>query len=91
MLYPIKMNVSFANDAGDVVDQLPDHVYDRLWDVLDKIVKDPEEAPHAAWSEHVSSQNLWGTKIPGTDYSVFWRIEDDNTLYVAVVTPDLGL
>ncbi|MEX0159805.1 MULTISPECIES: hypothetical protein [unclassified Microbacterium] len=85
------MEVSFANDAGDVVDQLREHVYERLWDVLDQIMKDPDEAPHAPWSEHVSSLNLWGTKIPGTDYTVFWRIEDDDMLYVAVVTPDLGV
>lgn len=80
-------------DAARVIDdefyQSAGSEYDRLWDVLDRIRADPEEAQHAPWSNYVSSQDLWGSKIPGTDYTVFWRVQPGPLLVVAHILPDI--
>jgi hypothetical protein len=64
--------------------------YDRLWDVLDRILEDPVAAPTSPWAHHVSTRDLWGSKIPGSNATVFWRISGD-TLHVVHIFRDLGV
>lgn len=75
------MHVEMTDEARAVEQRFYDDrnskAYDRLWDVIDAILADPEAALHAPRAHHVSSFNLWGSKIPGTDWTVFWRIADD--------------
>ncbi|WP_206445800.1 hypothetical protein [Agrococcus sp. KRD186] len=88
------MDVEFAADALAVEEQFyaasgPE--YERLWEVLDRILEDADEAKHANWSNFVSSLDLWGSKVPGTQYMVFWRTSPGPVLYVAVIALDQGI
>ncbi len=89
--YTRLMDVAFSNAAGAVQEEFyarPGVEYDRLWDVLDRILLDVEEAKHAPWVSYVSTFDLWGAKIPGTDYTVFWRASE-TTLLVAEIVRDV--
>lgn len=80
------MTINFSPDAQAVHDQLRDdkssRAYERLWEVLKRIDVDPEEAKHAGWANYVSTFNLWGSKVPGTDYSVYWRTDPGGVIVV---------
>lgn len=85
------MQVEFTDAAGEVADRLEAHesrAYQRLWDVLDRILEDVEEA--RARASYVSSRKVWADKVPGTDYTVFWRVNDDDLLVVYILA-DIGI
>jgi len=88
------VEVSFSDEAfkvaNDLYDATGDPTYDRLQDVLDRIAEDPEEAKYAPWTDYVSSRRLYGTKIPGGDWTVFWKVNEDGVLVVLLVQ-DMGL
>ncbi|MCT1364036.1 MULTISPECIES: hypothetical protein [unclassified Microbacterium] len=84
------MEVSFTLVAQGAEDTLDDHSYNQLWDVIERILEDPEYARRAPWSEFVSTRKLYGTKVPGTDLTVYWAVEGD-TLRVHVIAADRGL
>ena len=87
------MTIELTDEAKAVDDDLyGDHstTYDKIWDVLEKIDADPTEAQHAPWTNFVSTQDLYGTKVPGTTYTVFWRVSGD-VLDVRLIVEDLGL
>lgn len=88
--YPVKMKVELSERALAVEAGLDDGNYGRLWDVIERIIDDPEYARHAPWAQFVSSRKIWGTKIPGTEYTMFWGTEGD-TLIVHLIEADLGL
>lgn len=77
------MRVSFVTPQAQVVerqfrDDEGSDSYEHLWDVLDRICEDPAYAQKgAAWAKYVSTQKCWGSKIPGTDYTVYWKVEGD--------------
>jgi hypothetical protein len=88
------MDVEFTPEAQAVDDKLYDTQgteYESLWSVLDRIRKDSEEAKHANWTNYVSTRDLWGSKILGTDYTVFWRVSPGPVLTVALIVRDKGL
>lgn len=95
MVYDWSMQVNYSKGAKAVEDHLYDNdpdAYEHLWEVLERIMEDPEEATYAAWSKYVSTRNLWGSKVPGTDYTVYWRVESDGTvLMVYILASDLGV
>lgn len=87
------MNVILEPEADAEANRLFEDespAYDKLWDVLERIAEDPEEAKHARWTNYVSSHGLWGAKIPGTDYTLFWKTADDHVVGVLLVE-DRGL
>lgn len=87
------MEPEFSPEADRVEEALyadDRHAYDRLWDVLDRIGELGEEAKYLGWASYVSSRKIWGTKVPGTDYTVFWRIANDK-FTVALIVADLGV
>ena len=76
----MRMEPNFTSEAGEVEDTLYEsdrHAYDQLWMVLDRIAQLGEEAKYVPWVSYVSSREIWGTRIPGTNYTVFWRIDGD--------------
>ena len=82
------MHIHFSLEVrDDILPTLSDRVYQRLWDALDRIAADPETAPRS----YVSSRQVFGTKVPGTDYTVFWRIFDGEHLWVMWLLEDAGL
>lgn len=88
------MDISFSDEAKAVEDRLFADAdlrpYNKLWDVLEQILSDPEQAKHAPWTNYVSSRRLWGTKVPGTNYTVFWRV-DPGAVIVVLLVEDQGL
>lgn len=87
------MMIELAEDATAIIDALyvnPGNTYDKVWDIIEKIESDPVEAQHAGWTNYVSSQDLYGTKVPGTDYTIFWRVSED-VLDIRLIAADLGL
>jgi hypothetical protein len=84
------MPVLLAPQALAAEAQLPDHVYNRLWDVLERILEDPESAQQSGWANWVSTQRLFGTKIPGCNWTVYWYIDGD-TLQVPYLLEDTGI
>jgi hypothetical protein len=84
------MRTRFTPEAAQVEDSLPDKVYDRLWDALERILADPEEAPYTGWAHYSSAHRVYGTPLPGTDWSVFWRISGD-ILEVVWILEDAAL
>lgn len=87
-------DVSYTPDALRVATRLyeaeDDPTFDRLQEVLDRIALDPEEAKYAPWTEYVSSRSVWGTKIPGGDWTVFWMTRESGVVVVLLVE-DRGL
>lgn len=87
-------DVSYTPDALRVATRLyeaeDDPTYDRLLDVLDRIAEDPEEAKHARWTEYVSSRQVYGTKVPGGDWTVFWKTTSRGVLVVLLIE-DMGI
>ena len=59
-------------------------------DVLDRIRLDPEVATGAGWARYVSTKRVFGTKVPGSDWTVYWRIRD-GVLEVPWILEDRGL
>lgn len=87
------MTIELAEDATAVVDALyeaPGNDYDKVWDTIERIEGDPAEAKHAGWTNYVSTQDLYGTKVPGTDYTIFWRARG-SVLDVRLIVADRGL
>ena len=88
------VDVSYSDEALRVATSLfeaaDDPTYDRLQDVLDRIAENPQEARYAPWTEFISSRQLYGTKIPGGDWTVFWRI-DETGVVVILLVKDIGL
>lgn len=92
------MDVVFADQATVVEAELPEHAYNHLWDVLERILADPEHARGAPWAKFISTRKLYGSKVPGTDYTVYWKIGpagedagDDDVLQVAGIYRDIGV
>lgn len=88
----MEIPVDFTDAARAIDDEFYNSAgkeYERLWEVLDRICADPQEAQHASWTNYVSSQDLWGSKIPGTNYTVFWRVQPGPVLVVAHILPDI--
>jgi hypothetical protein len=71
------VEVEFALQAQTEADTLTARAWDSLWDLLDRILADPEAAQHAPWASYVSSQRMFGSKIPGTDHTVYWWLDGD--------------
>jgi hypothetical protein len=86
------MHVDFDQDAAQVAARLSSHAHDKLWEVLERILEDPEAAQHAPWASYVASHRLYGSKIPGTSWTVFWRPDfDADLLLVGPIADDLGI
>jgi hypothetical protein len=42
----------------------------------------------ASWSHYVSTFDLWGSHIPGTNLTVFWRFDKGPILAVAIIASE---
>ena len=71
------MDVIFGPEARVVLDALPDREYHAIWDALDRILLDPEAAKAAPWASYVGSKRVWGEHVRGTDWSLYWDVEND--------------
>lgn len=80
-----------AQASDDALFDAPGREYESVWDVIERIQLDPDEAKHANWTNFVSTFGLWGTKVPGTDLTVFWRVHADDVLEIALIERDRGL
>jgi hypothetical protein len=90
----MRMDVQFWKQAQQIEDEMyarASREYERLWELLDRIRNDPEAARHARWSQYVSTYSLWGSHIPGTEFTVYWRVESHAFLTVALIARDLGV
>jgi len=82
--------VKFTDAAIAQEARLSPFIYDRMWDRVEKILADPEAGKHASWTNYVSSQRMWGSRVAGTDYTVFWTVDGD-VLWVELIVEDPGL
>lgn len=76
------MHVEFTDDAAAARDEMSDRAYDSMWDVLERILAEPENAPYASYASYSSAFDVWGTKVPGTDFTCFWKIAGDVLIVV---------
>ena len=82
------MDVAFLESAARVEEALyalRGRDYEKLWDTLDRIRYESEDAAHASWSHYISTFDLWGSHIPGTNLTVFWRFDKGPILTVAMI------
>lgn len=70
------MQIFLTGDAWDIEATMTDRDSDKLFDVLELIAADVEAAKRDPRNRYVSSQEQWGTHIPGTHYSAFWFTND---------------
>ena len=85
------MEVAFLASAAKVEEALYAQRgwdYEKLWDTLDRIRDESEDAAHASWSHYVSTFDLWGSHIPGTNLTVFWRFDKGPILAVAIIASE---
>jgi len=88
------MDVQFSAEAQQIEEEMyarASNEYERLWELLDRIRNDPEAARHARWSQYVSTYSLWGSHIPGTEFTIYWRVEPHPLLTVVLIAGDLGV
>lgn len=83
------MEIILSPLALAVEDAMPNRAYDKMWDAFDRILADPTEAQHDPRHKYVSSEKVWATHIPGTDYTVYWYVED-GALQVPYILEDAG-
>ena len=85
------MEVAFLASAARVEEALyarRGRDYEKLWDTLDRIRDESEDAAHASWSHYISTFDLWGSPIPGTNLTVFWRFDKGPILTVAMIASE---
>lgn len=87
------MDINLSDDAKAVDDALyaaNAREYDPIWDVIERVAADVEEAKHAPYTSYVSTHGLYGVKVPGTDYTVYWEPRGDPTdeVHVMVIARD---
>ncbi|MFC4138489.1 MULTISPECIES: hypothetical protein [unclassified Microbacterium] len=87
------MDIDFVGETDAFERQLLEQdlrAYGKLWDVLDALMSDPAEAKARARNSYVSTKDLWGTKVPGTDLTIFWRTKG-SVVEIHVIAHDLGV
>lgn len=70
------MQIFLSDDASEVEAAMSDRDSDKLFDTLELIARDTEEAKRDPRHRYVSSLRQWGTHIPGTRYTAFWFTDD---------------
>lgn len=70
------MDVFLTDDAKAVERAMSDREYNKLWDALELIADEPEEAKRDPRHRYISSSQEWATHIPGTRYTAFWYTDD---------------
>lgn len=83
------MQIFLTSDAVDVEAAMSDRDSDKLFDVLERIAADAEEAKRDPRHRYVSSQQQWGSHIPGTRYTAFWFTDD--MLRVTIIVDESAL
>ena len=81
------MDIDFTTPADAVEGRLHDtdrFAYDRLWDVLERIAVDVDEAKHRA--SYVSTFQWWANQLPGTDYTVYWHTVDGKLMVTQILS-----
>lgn len=70
------MQIFLVEDALDVEAAMSDSDSDKLFDVLELIASAVDDAKRDPRNRYVSSQDVWGTHIPGTRYTAFWYSDE---------------
>jgi hypothetical protein len=83
------MQIFVTDDALDVEAAMSDRDSDKLFDALELIAGDVEEAKRDPRHRYVSSMQLWGTHIPGTRYTAFWFTDD--MLRVTIIVDEAAI
>jgi hypothetical protein len=65
-----------ALDAIDALEHDDPRTFDRIFDLLELLAADPVEAK-VRRGNYVSTRDVWGTHVPGTDYTVYWRTDPE--------------
>lgn len=83
------MEIFLTDDAIEVESAMSDRDHGKLWDLLELIAANVGEAKQDPRNRYVSSQEQWGTHIPGTRYTAFWFT--DEMLRVTIIVDEAAI
>ncbi|MDQ1075079.1 MULTISPECIES: hypothetical protein [Microbacterium] len=70
------MHIFLSDESLAVEATMSDRESDKLYDALERIAADVDEAKADPRNRFISSRSWWSTHIPGTVYTAFWFSDD---------------